>query len=83
MRLHKEYHARNVWDGDQWVLWIRQGENEKAVFFDNCFPGAITRFAQLLDDILAKSGVGRARWEQVPDAEERLHEKELWLSLER
>src|SRR3984957_17019307 len=28
MGLHKEYHE-NIYDGTQWVLWIKQGEREK------------------------------------------------------
>src|SRR5256885_12477044 len=30
--LHKAYHA-DMHDGTQWVLWIKQGEREKSVYF--------------------------------------------------
>ncbi len=83
LRLHKEYRARNVYDGTQWVLRITQGENEKRVYFNNYFPGAITHFAESLDDILVESGVRQIRWEQVPETENRLHEKDLWSSVQR
>ena len=81
--LDKEYHVRNLSDGTQWVLWIKQGDNEKAVYFDNYFPGAITDFAGSLDAILSRNGMSRAKWAQVPYAEEHVYEHELWSSLER
>lgn len=56
LRLHKEYHARNVADGSQWIFWIKQGDNQKAVYCDNYFPGAITDFAESLDAVLSRTG---------------------------
>jgi hypothetical protein len=79
MRLHKAYYA-DIHDGTQWVLWIKQGEREKSVYFNNSFPAAITRFAEQLDAILARGGLDKAGWQPVPDREARQHEKELWHS---
>ena len=76
--LHKAYHA-NVEDGTQWVLWIKQGENEKAIYFNNHFPKAIVGFATDLDAVLSASGSGNLTW--YPAARD--HEKELWDSINR
>lgn len=78
MRLSKEYHARNIEDGTQWILWIKQGENEKAVYFNNDFPEAITRFAETVDNVLLESGSVQVQWERFPDVEHHQHEKDLW-----
>ena len=69
-------------DGIQWVFWFRQGQ-EKSVYFNNRFPGAIVRFAEALDTILVESGSENADWHDVPDADGRKHERELWESIER
>jgi hypothetical protein len=82
MHLHRAYHA-DVSDGTQWVLWIKQGEREKSVYFNNLFPRSITRFAEQLDGILAAKGMMRADWQPVPPAEHRKHERELWDSIKR
>jgi hypothetical protein len=50
--LHRSYADTNIADGTQWVLWIKQGDREKSVYFDNYFPRAIKRFAKQLDEIL-------------------------------
>jgi hypothetical protein len=83
LKMDKAYHARNVADGTQWVLWITQDDKEKAVYFDNYFPYEITGFAGALDNILAQSGLNNATWGPVPDAESLAHQKELWDSSER
>ena len=83
LRLHKAYHAQNIADGGQWILWIKQDINEKAVYCDNNFPAAITAFAESLDAVLSKSGLGQARWERVQNSERRLYQKELWDSIKR
>ncbi len=80
--LAKAYHA-NVADGTQWVLWVRQGEREKAVYFNNHFPDAIVRFADRLDTIVAEAVGSDLRWWGVPSAREREHEKDLWGSIRR
>jgi hypothetical protein len=82
MRLHKAYHE-DIADGTQWVLWIKQGEREKSVYFNNSFPSAITRFAEQLDAILVRAGLNKASWQPVPERESRQHEKELWDSIKR
>jgi hypothetical protein len=82
MGLQKAYHE-NIADGTQWVLWIRQGEHEKSVYFDNRFPPAITRFAEQLDAVLARAGLDKAAWQPVPERESHQHERELWDSIKR
>jgi hypothetical protein len=83
MGLHKAYHDDNIADGTQWVLWIKQGEREKSVYFNNSFPRAITAFAGQLDAILARAGLDKVAWQPVPERESRQHEKELWDSIKR
>lgn len=80
--LNKAYHA-NIHDGTQWVLWIKQGNREKSVYFNNSFPREITEFAKQLDGILANAGLERAVWKPVPTGEARPHEREIWDSIER
>jgi hypothetical protein len=80
MELHKGYHA-NVADGTQWVLWIKQGNQEKSVYFNNHFPEQIVRFAERLDGILSECGVDKLDWQVVPAVETRRNERELWDSI--
>ena len=77
--LRKAYHA-DVADGTQWVLWIKQGEQEKSAYFDNRFPRSITAFAEQLDAILTQAGLDNVVWQTAPDGE---HDKELWDSIRR
>lgn len=83
MSLDNEYHDENIHDGTQWVLWVRQGEHEKSIYFNNQFPSEIKAFAKELDAILLKAGSDKAEWKSVPTWESRQHEKELWESIRR
>jgi hypothetical protein len=78
--LRKAYHG-NVADGTQWVLWLKQGDREKAVYFDNHFPPEIERFADALDTALAENGLEKAEWRYVGGADARGHERALWDSI--
>jgi hypothetical protein len=69
----------NVADGTQWLFYISQGANQKVVYFDNNFPGAITRFAKHLDDILDRGGMDKVTWS--PGGEEM--NKALWKRMEQ
>ena len=82
MRLHKAYHE-DIADGTQWVLWIKQGEQEKSVYFDNSFPRAITDFAEQLDAILTRDGSDKVTWQPVPERESGQHDRDLWDSIKR
>ncbi|OWK45407.1 hypothetical protein FRUB_01738 [Fimbriiglobus ruber] len=82
MGLRNAYHE-DIYDGTQWVLWIKQGDREKSVYFDNNFPQQIEVFAEQLDDILARAGVGKVSWQPVPERQSRQHERELWDSIKR
>jgi hypothetical protein len=82
LELNKAYHAA-VADGTQWVLWVRQGEREKSVYFNNHFPDPIVRFAGRLDKILSASAGPKLRWRPVPHADSRNHARELWDSIKR
>lgn len=79
--LGRAYHA-GVFDGTQWVLWVRQGGREKVVYCDNHFPESVVRFAATVDAELVAIGAA-VRWQQVPFWDERRHERELWDSLQR
>ncbi len=76
--LQKAYHS-DIADGTQWVLWIKQGERQKAVYFDNNFPPEIERFAEAVDKALDESGLEKAVWHNVGDA--RGHDRGLWDSI--
>lgn len=80
--MDREYHE-DADDGTQWVLWVKQGEKEKSVYFDNRFPKGIVRFAEALDNVLAENGLEKADWRRVPDVDARKHERELWDSIKR
>jgi hypothetical protein len=82
LQLGREYHA-GVYDGTQWVLWVKQGGKEKLAYFDNRFPEGVVRFAAALDQTLAANGSEKAEWRRVDDAQGRKHERELWDSLRR
>ena len=77
MALGRAYHA-DVDDGTQWVFWVRQGNSEKAIYFNNNFPQPITRFAEQLDAILSTGGLSEAAWERIPDGE---YDKDVWARL--
>jgi hypothetical protein len=82
LELDKEYRA-NVNDGEQWVLWVQQGDREKAVYFDNHFPDAIVRFAEQFDAIVSGSVGPDLRWRAVPSIQSGDHQRELWESIRR
>lgn len=75
--LDRAYHA-NVHDGTQWVLWLRQDDREKAVYFDNHFPESVVRFARWLDEIIVGSVEANMRWRWVPSGHDRDHDADLW-----
>lgn len=79
LSLHKAYHDESIADGTQWVLWIRQGDNEKSVYFNNNFPREITAFAEQIDAILAQAGLEKVEWQAAGRSRE--HERELWDSI--
>lgn len=81
--LHRAYHDTNRKDGTQWVLWIKQGDREKSVYFNNEFPRAITRFAEQLDAALSAAGLDKVVWQPVPLSETGRHDRELWDSIKR
>jgi hypothetical protein len=83
MGLDRAYHDAKIHDGTQWVFWVRQGEREKSVYFNNKFPAAIRRFAEQLDGILIQAGAGGVAWQPVPAADARKHERELWGSISK
>lgn len=70
-----------VYDGTQWILWLRQGGREKATYCDNVFPEAIRDFAADLEKLLGAGHDARLRWEAVEAEEVREHEAALWHSL--
>jgi hypothetical protein len=82
-QLQPTYQNPKIADGTQWVLWIKQGEREKAVYFNNSFPPQITHFAKQLDSMLLAAGLDKATWQLVPANEPRRHDHELWESIKR
>ncbi len=80
MEMAAAYHADDkIADGTQWILWIRQGESSKAIYFNNHFPEAIKSFAKALDAEIKRDAIPEAKWED--DAKPREHEKALWESI--
>jgi hypothetical protein len=78
--LAKKYLQSNlyyVYDGTQWVVWIRQGQRQKATYFDNHFPASIRDFAKELDGILMSAGYYALQWQATDSAD---HDKALWKS---
>lgn len=67
-----------IYDGTQWVLWIRQDGLQKVVYFDNKFPSSIRRFASELDGILSSAGIEKAEWHPTSG---KLYDRELWDSI--
>ena len=80
MNMPAAYHA-DVHDGTQWVLWIRQNEKSKTIYFNNYFPKEVRLLAECLDKELASAGLADAAWKQVSPERFREHEKALWSSL--
>jgi len=79
LRLRPEYINRNVHDGAQWVLWVRQDDWERSVYCSNDFPSGLTRFARRLTDLIARLDL---RWADVPKDAPR-HDAALWESIRR
>jgi hypothetical protein len=80
LEMARAYHA-DVWDGEQWIFWVKQGGKQKSIYFNNHFPNAIQSFAGLLDSELQKADIKNAKWLKVPRKEDRRHEKEIWQSI--
>ena len=76
------YHAE-VHDGTQWVLWIKQADQEKSIYFNNHFPDEIVRFAEQLDAVLSECDLENMNWKTVPATESRQHERELWEAVKK
>jgi ABC-type amino acid transport substrate-binding protein len=83
LAMGRMYSVTGVADGTQWVFWLKQGEHEKSIYFNNHFPEAIQDFAVFLDELLAKNELGKATWTDVPAGEERKHEKAIWASVRK
>jgi hypothetical protein len=81
VEMEKQYVDRDIEDGSQWILWIRQGSCEKAIYFSNLFPAEIDAFADTLDDILVQYW-GNTKWHAVAEGREE-HQKELWECIKR
>lgn len=82
-RKGRSYSRREVADGEQWILWVRQGDDDQATYFSNAFPNEIKLFANDIDNILDRAGFKTLSWTSVHQAEWRLHEKDIWASLRR
>ena len=78
----RSFHA-NMYDGAQWVFWLRQGGRSKSISFNNHFPPPIRKFAAVLDEELIRCGAGSAKWSNVPRSAYRNHEKALRESIRR
>jgi len=72
------YSDPGIMDGTQWVLWIKQTPFEKAIYFNNAFPGEITDFASRLDAVLAAAGLSGASWTAVPEKEGTAQQMAIW-----
>ena len=71
MKLYRSYSARpHIHDGTQWVLWIKQGESEKSVYFNNSFPKPIIRFAKQIDEIIATHNA-KLTWQPAPNHDDK------------
>lgn len=81
--LARSYTAVNVRDGTQWVLVIRQGDREKAVYFDNHFPEPVRRFGRRLDEVIGETVGPGPRWRRVPPWSAGDHDRELWDAIRR
>ncbi len=77
--LTRAYENRDIRDGSQWVMWIEQGEKQRAVYYNNAFPGAIVRFAEGLDGVLDAAGQEGVVWRELGKAEGRAVERGPWL----
>lgn len=69
----KSNYRADIMDGTQWILWIKQGEQKKSIYFDNSFPNPIKDFAIFIDNELKKAGVDKVEWVRVPKNEGRNH----------
>jgi hypothetical protein len=68
----------NGWaDGTQWIVRIKHDGGEKAAYFDNLFPAAITEFADELDVLLNANGLPTAIWRPA----ELGYSDDLWKSI--
>lgn len=79
MEMAAQYHADDVRDGTQWILWIQQGEASKAIYFNNHFPEGVLKFAKALDAEVKRDAIPEAKWQHDPEPRE--HDKALWESI--
>jgi len=78
MEMAAQYHA-DVHDGTQWILWIRQGQSSKAIYFNNHFPEGIRKFAKAVDEEIKRAAIAEDKWQDDPQP--RSHEKAIWESI--
>ncbi len=78
--MDRAYH-RNVADGTQWCFLVRIDGKSKSVYFDNNFPNAIRRFADVIDQTVLVPFADPVEAEVVPQRHHRKHEKEIWASI--
>lgn len=82
MRLAAAYHA-DIYDGTQWILWITQADQSKAVYLNNHFPRAVRHLASKVDSELESAGLSLISWTPVPMESWRKHEKKIWDSIKK
>lgn len=82
MRLAAAYHA-DIYDGTQWILWITQADQSKALYLNNHFPKAVRHLASKVDSELESAGLSLISWTPVPMESWRKHEKKIWDSIKK
>lgn len=80
VEMERAYYA-DIHDGTQWIFWLIQNGQEKSIYFDNHFPGAIQDFAIAIDNILKSAGLESAKWTPVPIDKKLQHQKPIWNSI--
>lgn len=78
--LAKEYHDREIADGNQWVFYLLQNGRKKVIYFDNYFPKPILRFSTLID-LTLESYEKDKRWKEITVEESNLAGQTLWDSI--
>lgn len=68
-------------DGRQWCVLIKSGGKSKSIYCDNRFPPQIEELSKFVHDTIIKPYAKNLDAEEVPKAEYRRHEKEIWASI--
>ena len=76
-----EFTQPSEYDGEEWILWLRQGKSQELAYFDGRFTDGMITFVAVLDEVLAEAGLGKAEWAPLDSEASATVDRALWGAL--